>query len=78
MKNIKGAMDHLKDHQTYPAAKADLIKTCNELSDFSAEDKKWFEENLPEKTYNSAQDVINALGWQQNPSDKSQMGSMVA
>ena len=48
MKNIKSAMEHLKTHQTYPATKPELVKTCNELSDFSKEDKTWFEEHLPE------------------------------
>lgn len=68
MKDIKNAMAHLKSHQTYPATKADLVKTCNELSDFSSEDKKWFEEHLPEGTYDSAEKVMMALGW--NKQDK--------
>ncbi len=55
-------MDHLKQHQSYPATKADMVKECNELSDFSAEDKKWFTNNLPEGTYNSAEEVMDALG----------------
>lgn len=63
MKDIKNAMDHLKAHQEYPATKEDLVKTCNELSDFSEEDKKWFMDNLPERTYNSAEEVAEALGW---------------
>lgn len=63
MKDIKNAMMHLRDHQTYPATKADLVKTCNELSDFSEEDKKWFADSLPDKTYKSAEEVASALGW---------------
>jgi len=62
MQNVQGAIDHLKTHQTYPAAKADLVAACNELSDFSEEDKKEFVEKLPEGNYNSADDVIKALG----------------
>lgn len=65
MQNIKGAIDHLKTHQTYPASKEDLVKECNELSDFSEEDKQWFIKNLPEGTYNSAGDVMGALGLNQ-------------
>ena len=57
------AIMHLREHQTYPAKKADLIAACNNLSDFSAADKEWFSTNLPEGTYNSAEDVIKALGW---------------
>jgi len=48
LQNIKGAIDHFKQHQTYPATKEELAKECNELSDFSAEDKQWFMKNLPE------------------------------
>ena len=63
MQDKKNAMDHLKTHQKYPASKAELVAECNSLSDFSSEDKKWFEENLPEKTYKSAEEVMMALGW---------------
>lgn len=62
MQNIQDATDHLKTHQTYPATKAELVATCNSLSDFSEEDKKEFEENLPEGNYESAEEVMKALG----------------
>ena len=63
MQNQMAALDHLKNHQTYPATKAQLVVECDNLSDFSAEDKKEFMEKLPEGTYNSADDVVKALGW---------------
>lgn len=62
MQNTKGATDHLRQHQMYPATKDELVKECNELSDFSKEDKEWFMKNLPEGTYKSADDVMGALG----------------
>lgn len=62
MQNMQGTLDHLKTHQTYPATKADLVATCNGLSDFSEEDKKEFSEKLPEGNYNSAEEVTKALG----------------
>ena len=62
MKDMKNAMMHFKDHQKYPATKAELVESCNKLSDFSAEDKQWFEQNLPEGTYNSAEEVMKAIG----------------
>lgn len=62
MNDKDNAVKHLKEHQTYPATKEELVASCNNLSDFSDEDKKWFESNLPEKTYNSADEVIKALG----------------
>lgn len=63
MMNMQGAMDHLKTHQQYPATKAQLVAECDNLSDFSEDDKKEFMEKLPEGTYQSADDVIQALGW---------------
>jgi len=65
MQNSSGAIGHLRDHQTYPATKADLVAACNSLSDFSEEDKREFESSLPERTYNSAGEVMEALGLQE-------------
>jgi len=66
MQDKKNAIDHLKSHQKYPATKEELVKECNDLSDFSEVDKKWFMENLPEGTYESAEQVINVLGLGKN------------
>lgn len=63
MKNVSEAIKHLREHQEYPATKADLTAACNNLSDFSAEDKGEFQNSLPEGTYNSADEVIAALNW---------------
>lgn len=62
MKNTKGALDHLKSHQKYPATREELLKECDNLSDFSDEDKNWFKKNLPEGTYKSADEVIKVVG----------------
>lgn len=64
MQDIKNAIEHLKTHQTYPASREELVKACEDLKDFSKEDKEWFKQNLPEGTYQSAQDVIGVLGLQ--------------
>lgn len=53
---------HLRDHQKYPATKAELVAECNGLADFSAEDKAWFANALPDRTYTNADDVITTLG----------------
>jgi len=45
----------------YPAAKADVV---SHVKGIKADDKKWFEETLPDKTYSSADDVYSALGWE--------------
>lgn len=62
MKNVDGAKTHLKEHQKYPATRDELVAECDNLSDFSEEDKKWFMDKLPEGTYESADAVLKALG----------------
>ena len=62
MQNVKAAVDHLKEHQKYPATKEELLKECDNLSDFSDEDKKWFGEHLTKENYESAEDVMADLG----------------
>jgi hypothetical protein len=57
----KNAKEHLTKHQNYPATKAELVASCTNLMDFSAADKKWFSDTLPEGTYASAADVMKAL-----------------
>jgi hypothetical protein len=51
---------HLRDHVKYPAARARVLKACADTAEFTAGEKKWFEQNLPEGTYKSADDVVAA------------------
>jgi hypothetical protein len=44
----------------YPASKATIVA---HVKGIKADDKKWFSETLPDKTYESADDVYTALGW---------------
>lgn len=67
MQDQANAVMHLRQHMSYPANKAQLVTACNNMSDFSEEDKKSFEERLPEGNYNSADEVIQALGLQETP-----------
>ncbi len=55
-------MDHL-NHVVYPASKEDLVKACNEMSDVPENDKRWLNENLPEKNYQNADEVKRAVGY---------------
>ena len=61
MDNTKGTVDHIKKHQEYPATKKELVAACNNLYDFSKEDKEWYTSHLSDKTYNSAEEVLEAL-----------------
>jgi hypothetical protein len=58
--NIK---KHIREDVEYPTTAMALKEACNNLEDFSAEDKKWFTDTLPEGTYNTPEDVVKALGW---------------
>ena len=53
---LRGQIAKLK----YPAAKADIV---SHVKGIKADDKKWFTETLPDKTYSSADEVYQALGW---------------
>ena len=61
VKDRAKVIEHLRDHVSYPATSSELIETCNNMADISAEDKKWFTENLPEDTYASAEEVMEVL-----------------
>jgi hypothetical protein len=58
----KKTEDHLRNHQSYPATRAELLASCKDLMDFSDAEKKWFADHLPEGSYKSADDVLKALG----------------
>jgi hypothetical protein len=57
----KKVVDHLREHQQYPATKAQLVAACSDLADFTAAEKKWFADALPEGTYKSADEVVKVL-----------------
>ena len=61
MPKQKAAMVAHMDHVDYPASKQNLVEACNKMSGISDEDKKWFMENLPEGSYDNADDVKTAL-----------------
>lgn len=62
MKDKNKMMTHIKEHIDYPTTKQGLIDACNGMSDISDEDKELFKKNLPERSYESADEVIEALG----------------
>ena len=59
--DMKKISSHLRDHQAYPASKAELLASCFDLQDFTAEEKKWFIATLPNGKYASAAQVVAAL-----------------
>jgi hypothetical protein len=59
--DMKKVEQHLREHQQYPATRAQLIASCNNLVDFEPAEKKWFAAAIPEGTYRSADEVLKAL-----------------
>ena len=59
--DMKQVESHLKQHQTYPATRAELLAACNGLTEFNDGEKAWFAAHLPEGTYKSAGAVLKAL-----------------
>jgi hypothetical protein len=59
--DMKKVESHLKEHQKYPATRAELLESCKGLVDFSDAEKTWFADHLAEGSYKSAADVMKAL-----------------
>jgi len=54
-------LKHIREHGKYPSTKSELVAQCSEMSDVPKVDKEWFEQNLPDRTYSAADEVIRAL-----------------
>lgn len=52
---------HFREHVKYPASRAEILAACANTPEFSADEKKWLADNLPEKSYASADEVIGTL-----------------
>jgi len=61
--------DHIVKNVKYPATKQSLVTTFRGLRDIKQDDRKWFEETLPNRTYDTPADVMKALGWEVAPSE---------
>jgi hypothetical protein len=57
----KKMVTHLREHQGYPATRAELITSCFDLQEFSAVEKKWFIDSVPGKKFSSADELIAVL-----------------
>lgn len=52
---------HLEQHVKYPASRKEILAACADTPEFTAAQKLWFEQNLPEGNYPSAPAVMAAL-----------------
>jgi hypothetical protein len=55
------AIKHLREHVKYPASRTVVLAACADTPEFSAEEKKWIADSLPERIYGSADEVAVAL-----------------
>ena len=54
------SLDHLKNHIEYPANAEQVVQACN-MSEVPADDREWFVNNLPARTYNGPDEVLSAV-----------------
>ena len=52
---------HIKGHVNYPIGKKEFMASCGNLSHVPADTREWVEKTLPDKMYQSADDVVHAL-----------------
>jgi hypothetical protein len=55
------AVKHLREHVSYPASRAAILAACADTPEFTADEKKWMSDHLPDRTYASADEVAAAL-----------------
>jgi hypothetical protein len=74
----KDAQAKLKEHMKmrnhvkgvkYPATKEELVTAFKGFKDIKADDRKWFEETLPNKSFDNPDEVMKALGWEVSPDE---------
>ena len=54
-------LEHFGRHVKYPTTKKELVAACACMSEVPKADKEWFAKTLPDKTYNSSEEVKKAL-----------------
>jgi len=52
---------HITQHVTYPINKNDFMASCGNLSHIPVDTRQWVEKTLPDRTYQSAEDLFHAL-----------------
>jgi hypothetical protein len=52
---------HIKEHVSYPISKKDFLASCGNLGHVPADTREWVGKSLPERTFQSAEDVFHAL-----------------
>ena len=66
--------NHIVKKVKYPATKESLVASFKNARDIKTDDKKWVEETLSERTYETSDDVVKALGWEVTPAPTAKEG----
>jgi hypothetical protein len=53
-------VDHL-ERVTYPTTRKELLRASSKMRDVTKADREWFERSLPDRTYNSPDEIIGML-----------------
>jgi hypothetical protein len=53
---------HIREHLTYPVTKQGVVEACSNMAHVPEDTRRWAVETLPDRTYNSADEVLQALG----------------
>ncbi len=61
MSTLKTELEHIKHHIKYPANKAQVIATCNNMMDVPSADKEFVTKSLPEGSFKGPDDLVRAL-----------------
>ena len=52
---------HIKEHVTYPINKKDFMASCGNLSHVPGDTRSWVAKALPDRPFQSAEDIFHAL-----------------
>lgn len=65
--NARTTETHLRTHQRYPATRAEILAECDNLSDFTDADRRWLASKLPDRRYQSPDEVLEVIGLKAPP-----------
>lgn len=60
-KSLQELTAHIRSHVTYPITRKDFLAACENMSHVPSATVKWVAENLPDRTYQSSEEVLHTL-----------------
>ena len=59
---MKEVSEHVRNHMSYPATKKAIVEECNNMAHVPESTRMMIAEKLPDRMYQSADEVMMALG----------------